>query len=152
MSKKSIIMAVLILVIGIIIAGLYGTFAASNTVSENSGDYDITLTNMAETVTVPAGESKTVMYRITNTNKGTVQYGVAYSGTNITIKVYSDSTAKETDFIDYGENKFVKLYIENSSTASSTVIIKTVLGYENGGTLDKVIPTGYTLVTEQYTA
>jgi len=146
MSRRSIIIIASIFAIVFVVGGIYGTFASSNTVSVNNDSYDITLTGKTETVTIPAGESKTIIYQITNVNKGTVQYGVAYSGTNITVKVYSNSASLAADKITYGENKFVKLHIENTGTAQSTATIKTILGYENGG--DLIIPTGYTLVTQ----
>jgi len=151
MKKRNIIIIISIIVIGLVIVSLYSTFAASNTVSSNN-TYTITLSGESGQVVVPAGTSKTVIYQITNTNKGVVQYGVAYSGNNIEVKVYSNSQDEVTGGIDYGETKFVKLYITNNGTTSSTANIKAVLGYEKGGTLDKpnILPSGHDLVTEIY--
>ena len=66
------------------------------------------------TVTVPAGSTKTVYYKLTNTNKGTVKYGVGYSGTNITVKYYTDTIDPVTGTVDYGKSKYIKLSVENS--------------------------------------
>jgi len=148
--KKRITIIGIILVIVLVVISLIGTLATDATIANNDSTYQITLTGSTGEITVPAGESKTVMYQITSTNKGTVKYGVAYSGTDITVKVYKDTIDPVTGLIDYGENKFVKLYIENSGTSSSTAFIKAILGYENGGELDTIVPTGYTLVTEEY--
>ncbi|MGN1342094.1 MAG: hypothetical protein ACI4VL_02560 [Bacilli bacterium] len=149
MSKKRIIIILSILVIVVAIISLYGTFATNTTVNtSDSQTYNVTLTNSTSEVTMPASSSKTIYYKLSNTNKGTVKYGVAYSGTNITVKIYSDSKDPETGLINYGENKFIKLYITNTSTTDSTATITTVLGYENGG--DLIVPTGKTLVTEVY--
>lgn len=149
MSKKKIIIILSILVIVVAIISLYGTFATNSTVdATSSATYGVTLTNSTSEVTMPASSSKTIYYKLSNTNKGTVKYGVAYSGTNITVKIYSDSNDPETGLINYGENKFIKLYIQNTSTTDSTATITTILGYENGG--DLIVPTGKTLVTEKY--
>ena len=152
MNKKNIIIIISILVVGLIIAGLYGTFATSSTVSGSGNTYTITLTGSSEEVVVPANGNKTVVYQVTNTTKGTVQYAIAYTGTNISVKIYSDSTDEESGLIDYGQNKFVKLYIENSGSSDSTASLKAILGYENGGEIDSLIPSGYSIVSESYTS
>ena len=129
---------------------LYNTFAINAIVSNNNDTYTITLTEDRNTVTVPAGSSKTIYYHIKNTNKGKVKYGVGYnSDTSIEVKVYSDSQDKETDLIDYGSNKFIKLYLNNTTSSNSSVTLSTILGYEHGG--DLIVPSGVTLVTEVYT-
>ena len=53
------------------------------------------------------------MGEIRNNNKGTVQYGVGYKGTNITVKAYADSESPSTGTMTESESKFIKLYIEN---------------------------------------
>lgn len=149
MNKKKLIILISILVIIVVIAGLYGTYATNSTVDVTSeATYSVTLNNSTEGITVPSNSSRTVIYQITNTNKGKVKYGVAYSGTNITVKIYNNSKDKETGIIDYGENKFIKLYITNTGATASTATLSAVLGYENGG--DLIIPSGKTLVTETY--
>ena len=144
MKKKTIIIMVIVLLV-VVVVGLYGTYAASGT----DDTYNVTLNNSLEEITIPSGSSKTIIYHITNTNNGIVQYGVVYSGSNITVKIYDNSENSATGTFDYGENKYIKLYITNSGTSDSTATIKTVLGYENGG--DLIIPSGYTLVSEVYT-
>ena len=89
MSKKKIIIILSILVIVVAIISLYGTFATNSTVdATSSATYGVTLTNSTSEVTMPASSSKTIYYKLSNTNKGTVKYGVAYSGTNITVKTF----------------------------------------------------------------
>ena len=148
--KKRIIIIGIILIIVVVLVSLIGTFASDSTVATNDNSYDITLTGSTGEISVPAGTSKTALYQLTNTNKGVVKYGIAYSGDNITVKVYEDTIDPETGLIDYGENKFVKLYIENSGTTDSIASIQAVLGYEHGGELIPIITSGYTLVTEIY--
>jgi len=151
MRKRNLLVIISIIVIGLVILGIYETFASSNTVSGSDNAYSITLTGNGSEISVPAGESKTVIYQITNTNKGTVQYGVTYSGTNIEVKVYEDSSDKVTGNIDYGETKFIKLLITNKGTTTSTASINGVVGYEKGGELDNIVSSGFTLTNKAYT-
>ena len=154
MRKRNIIIIMSILMVGLVIIGLYGTFASNSTTLIGDNTYNITLTGNNNEVVVPAGSSKTVYYKITNTNKGVVQYGMAFSGDNIEVKAYNDSQDKVTGNIDYGESRFVKLYITNTGSSDSTAYIQAVLGYENGGSLNQsnIIPSGYSLVNELYYA
>ena len=149
MSKKTkiTILVVTLLILGVTV--LYQTFATSSTISgDSTNGYTVTLDNSG-TVSIPASGSKTVYFKVKNTNNATVKYGVGYSGSNITVKEYSDSDNPSTGTIGKGESKFVKLYITNSGTSASTATLTTILGYENGG--DLIVPSDYTLVTEKYT-
>ena len=149
LSKKTkiTILVVTLLILGVTV--LYQTFATSSTISgDSTNGYTVTLDNSG-TVSIPASGSKTVYFKVKNTNNATVKYGVGYSGSNITVKEYSDSDNPSAGTISKGESKFVKLYITNSGTSASTATITTILGYENGG--DLIVPSGYTLVTSIYT-
>ena len=142
--KKKIIIIILVLIVSLSITKLYQTYAISSSVAEDNDDYIVSL-NGNTSVTVPAGSSKTVYYKIRNTNNGTVRYGVGYKSTNIIVKVYFDSESSGMGLISKEENKFIKLYLENTSSASETIDLITILGYENGG--DLIVPSGYNLVT-----
>ena len=149
LSKKTkiTILVVTLLILGVTV--LYQTFATSSTISgDSTNGYTVTLDNSG-TVSIPASGSKTVYFKVKNTNNATVKYGVGYSGSNITVKEYSDSDNPSAGTISKGESKFVKLYITNSGTSASTATITTILGYENGG--DLIVTSGYTLVTSIYT-
>ena len=149
MKKKTIIIVIIILLSALAILGLYQTFALGGDITKDtSGYYNVTVTD-GTTVTVPAGSSKTVYYKLTNTNKGTVKYGVGYSGTNITVKYYTDTQNPATGTVEYGSSKFIKLSVENTGTTSSTATLSTILGYEKGG--DLIVPSEVTLVTESCT-
>ena len=129
---------------------LYNTFAI-NTIASNNTDneYNIVLEDN-NTITIPSNSNKTIYFHIKNTNKGTIKYGVGYNTTaTIEVKVYNDSIDKVSDTIDYGENKFIKLYLNNPTNTSSTVTLTSVLGYEYGG--DLIVPSGISLITEVYT-
>ncbi len=145
--KKKIIIITLILIISISIVKLYQTYAISSSVIGNNDNYTVNL-NGNTSVVVPANGNKTVYYKIRNTNNGTVQYSVGYKSTNTIVKVYSDSDNNATGLINKEENKFIKLYLENSSSSSETVYLTTIFGYENGGNL--IVPDGYYLVTKFY--
>ena len=147
MKKKHLVIVGVIILSAIVILGLYQTFALSGDITKDTNSYyNVTITN-GTTVTVPANSTKTVYYKLTNINKGIVKYGVGYSGTNITVKYYTDTTDPVTGTVDYGKSKYIKLSVENSGTVSSTATLSTILGYENGG--DLIVPSGVTLVTEK---
>ena len=147
MKKKHLVVVGVIILSAIVILGLYQTFALSSDITKDtSGYYNVTITD-GTTITVPAGSTKTVYYKLTNTNKGIVKYGVGYSGTNITVKYYTDTIDPVTGTVDYSKSKYIKLSVENSGTVSSTATLSTILGYENGG--DLIVPSGVTLVTEK---
>ena len=147
MKKKHLVIVGVIILSAIVILGLYQTFALSSDITKDtSGYYNVTITD-GTTITVPAGSTKTVYYKLTNTNKGTVKYGVGYSGTNITVKYYTDTIDPVTGTVDYGKSKYIKLSVENTGTTSSTATLSTILGYENGG--DLIVPSGVTLITEK---
>ena len=149
MKKKHLVIVGVIILSAIVILGLYQTFALSGDITKDTnGYYNVTVTD-GTTVTVPAGSTKTVYYKLTNTNKGIVKYGIGYSGTNITVKYYNDTQDPVTGTVDYGKSKFIKLSVKNSGTVSSTATLSTILGYENGG--DLIVPSGVALVTEGYT-
>ena len=145
-SKKTKITILVITLIVLGITVLYQTFAISSNISGGSDNYTVTLNNNS-IVTVPANGHKTVYFKIRNNNKGTVQYGVGYKGTNITVKAYADSESPSTGTITESESKFIKLYIENTSTSNSLVELISILGYVNGGEL--IVPSGYTLVNTE---
>ena len=147
MKKMHLVIVGVIILSAIVILGLYQTFALSSDITKDtSGYYNVTITD-GTTITVPAGSTKTVYYKLTNTNKGIVKYGVGYSGTNITVKYYTDTIDPVTGTVDYGKSKYIKLSVENTGTTSSTATLSTILGYENGG--DLIVPSGVTLVTEK---
>ena len=148
MKKKHLIIVGTIIISAIVILGLYQTFALSGDITKDtSGYYNVTV-NDGTTVNVPANSSKTVYYKLTNTNKGTVKYGVGYSGSNITVKYYYETQDPVTGTVDYGKSKFIKLYIQNTGSTATTATSSTILGYEKGG--DLIVPTGVTLVNEEY--
>ena len=145
MKKKHLVIVGVIILSAIVILGLYQTFALSGDITKDTnGYYNVTVTD-GTTVTVPADGTKTVYYKLTNTNKGIVKYGIGYSGTNITVKYYTDTTDPVTGTVDYGKSKYIKLSVENTGTTSSTATLSTILGYENGG--DLIVPSGINLVT-----
>lgn len=148
MKKKHLIIVGTIIISAIVILGLYQTFALSGDITKDtSGYYNVTVSD-GTTVNVPANSSKTVYYKLTNTNKGTVKYGVGYSGSNITVKYYHDTQDPVTGTVDYGKSKFIKLYIQNTGSTATTATLSTILGYEKGGNL--IVPSGVTLVNEEY--
>lgn len=145
MRKKTILIILIVLLSALGIFSLYQTFALSGVITTSDNSYTITAV-AGTSVTVPAGSGKTVYYKLTNINNGTVKYGIGYKGTNINVKYFADTSDPVTGTVDYGKSKFIKLYIENTGTTSSVAELSSILGYENGG--DLIVPSGVTLVTE----
>ena len=91
MKKKHLVIVGVIILSAIVILGLYQTFALSSDITKDtSGYYNVTV-NDGTTVNVPANSSKTVYYKLTNANKGTVKYGVGYSGSKVLYGYYRPS-------------------------------------------------------------
>ncbi len=154
MSKKrmlivtSVILSVVTISLGIV--KLYQTYALSNYIgTETDTGIDVYI-NDDSYVSIPANGSSNVYYILTNTNPGTVKYGVAYQTTSgVTVKVYDTSEDPATGTIEENDKKYIKLHLENKNSTNKTIELSTVLGYENGG--DLVVPSGVTLVTDTYT-
>ena len=150
MNKKRITIIILVILILFGIYMLYNTFAVSTIASNNASNvYNITI-GEGTSINVPKNSSKTIYFHLKNPNNGSVKYALGYNTTsNIEVKVYEDSKDKVSDIIGYTENKYIKLYLNNTSSTDSNVTITSVLGYENGG--DLIVPSGITLITEVYT-
>ena len=154
MSKKrmlivtSVILSVVTISLGIV--KLYQTYALSNYIGADTDTGIDVYINDDSYVSIPANGSSNVYYMLTNTNPGTVKYGIAYQTTSgVTVKVYDTSEDPATGTIEENGKKYIKLRLENSNSTNKTIELSTVLGYENGG--DLVVPSGVTLVTDTYT-
>ena len=154
MNKKRmlIVTSVILLVVTISlgIVKLYQTYALSNYIGADTDTGIDVYINDDSYVSIPANGSSNVYYMLTNTNPGTVKYGVAYQTTSgVTVKVYDTSEDPATGTIEENGKKYIKLHLENKNSTNKTIELSTVLGYENGG--DLVVPSGVTLVTDTYT-
>ena len=154
MSKKrilivtSVILSVVTISLGIV--KLYQTYALSNYIGDDTDTGIDVYINDDSYASIPANGSSNVYYMLTNTNPGTVKYGVAYQTTSgVTVKVYDTSEDPATGTIEENGKKYIKLHLENKNSTNKTIELSTVLGYENGG--DLVVPSGVTLVTDTYT-
>lgn len=130
----SVTLSVVTISLGIV--KLYQTYALSNyigTVTDTGIDVYI---NDDSYASIPANGSSNVYYMLTNTNPGTVKYGVAYQTTSgVTVKVYDTSEDPATGTIEENDKKYIKLHLENKNSTNKTIELSTVLGYENGGDL-----------------
>ena len=154
MSKKrmlivtSVILSVVTISLGIV--KLYQTYALSNYIGDDTDTGIDVYINDDSYASIPANGSSNVYYILTNTNPGTVKYGVAYQTTSgVTVKVYDTSEDPATGTIEENGKKYIKLHLENKNSTNKTIELSTVLGYENGG--DLVVPNGVTLVNDKYT-
>ena len=151
MKKKITVILLIVLIITITTAVLYQTFAMDTIIEESYEDsHLIGLKSLdTKTATVPAHDSKTIIYKIHNTNNGRVRYAVGYNtNSSVAVKIYNNSEDLEEGVINANEYRYVKLYLENSSSANYNITISTILGYEGGG--DFIVPSGISLVSEVY--
>lgn len=153
--KKRYIIIVVILLILVVIVTLYQTFAIDINSNNNVGsvtdiDYDFNINGTdTKSVVVKNGTTKYFDMKISNTNEGTVRYGIAYNSANIgNVSVVGSTSSPNpvTGLIkSNSDGIYVSLEITNNSGADKTVNLVVITGYENGG--DLVVPSGYTLVS-----
>ena len=145
MKKKIVLISIIIAIIIVSAVFLYSTYADPEVLNDS---YPITLTGNT-TVTVPAGSMKKIIYQIKSNNSGTVNYGIGYSSqsNDVAVKAYSNSADAASGTIASNSYKNVTLAVINNSSASATITLSTILGYENGGNL--IVPSGTTLVTQE---
>ena len=156
MDKKRRIIILILLITTLIILSLFYTYAIDVKMDKTTGTADLTFninitdTN-GKTITVPAGETKTLDFFLTNNNAGTIRYGLAYSGTKPnTVRIAQSSRSKNlvNSTIAANTTYQITLIIENKSDTSYTYTIAPVTGYVNGGELP--VESGYTLITDIY--
>lgn len=147
LRKKIVFISLLVAVTILCSVKLYDTYAIGELENEN-GSFTFTLTGDT-TVIVPALSSKTVLYQVKNTTDGIIKYGVGYNtDTSLDVLVYKNSPDSAEGILAIGDNKFVKIRLENNTNSPTNVTLSTILGYENGG--DLIIPSGTSLVTRIY--
>ena len=145
MSKKTII----IILIGIIVAlggfTLYSTFAYdenSSKLGDSSADYNLIYslkeTSKNQTI-VSAGETKYIDIAISNTYTANVRYAIYYRlvepnkmPDKVSISLAEESQNKLQDIIKPGANGMVSIKITNDSEYNVDLIIGAVVGFENG--------------------
>ena len=160
MKKKEMILLFL-LIIGLITISLYKTLATDITINKTnvvgvdlSYTFDIT-DQTGRVVNVKAGVTKMLDFFLTNSNNGTIQYGIAYTPSsvkndNVTIAEFPESRDKVSGKIGQGEKKQITIVIENRSANDITLQLVPIAGYENGGAL--IVPNNHTLIGSDYTA
>lgn len=147
LRKKIVFISLLVAVTILCSIKLYDTYAIGELENENES-FTFTLTGDT-TVIVPALSSKTVLYQVKNTTDGIIKYGVGYNtDTSLDVLVYKNSPDSAEGILAIGDNKFVKIRLENNTNSPTNVTLSTILGYENGG--DLIIPSGTSLVTRIY--
>ena len=149
MSKKTI---VVILITMIIILGgisLYSTFAYDTEATKldaSSADYDLiySLKELSKNnVSVLSKDTKYVDVDLNNTYTSTVRYAIYYNLLNpknmpadVTISLSEDSSDRLEDTIKSGEKKTISIKIVNNSDDDIELVIGSVVGFENGNIED----------------
>ena len=157
--KKREIIVLSLLIISLITVSLYQTLATDITMNKtNSTDADLSYTfditdQTGRVVNVKTGATKVLDIFVTNSNSGTIKYGIAYTPSSvktndITIAQLNTSKDSVSGLINKGERKQITLVIINNSTSDINLSLVAVTGYEHGG--DLIVPKNHTLITENY--
>ena len=158
MKKKEIVILSL-LIISLITVSLYQTLATDITMNKtNSITADLSYTfditdQTGRIVNVKAGATKVLDIFITNSNNGTINYGIAYTPSTVKtddIMVAQLNTSKDSvsGLINKDERKQITLIIINNGASDITLSLVSVTGYEHGGNL--IVPDNHTLITDSY--
>ena len=145
MSKKTI---VVILIAMIVILGgisLYSTFAydaEATKLDASSADYNLiySLKELSKNnVYVLSKDTKYVDVDLNNTYISTVRYAIYYNllkpknmPDDVTISLSEDSSDRLEDTIKSGERKTISIKIVNNSDNDIELVIGSVVGFENG--------------------
>ena len=157
-SKKNMIL-ISLFVISLITVSLYQTLATDITMNKtNVASVDLSYTfditdQTGRVVKVKAGQTKVLDIFVTNTNNGTIKYGIAYTPSSVktndvTIAELSTSKDSVSGLINKNEKKQITIIIINNKTSDISLTLVPVTGYEHGGNL--IVPSNHTLITEEY--
>ncbi len=160
MDKRKLIFTSLI-VLALVVAALSISYALNVAVTEGtSSEYDLSYTfdisdNATWTINVPAGKTKVYDISVTNPYNDIIKYGVVYKLDNPTtmpsnslVGVLSTTENPSQGNINANSTLEISVAIVNNSSSNMQVTLAIVNGYKNGG--DLIIPSGYTLITEEY--
>ena len=160
MDKRKLIFTSLI-VLALVVAALSISYALNVAVTEGtSSEYDLSYTfdisdNATWTINVPAGKTKVYDISVTNPYNDIIKYGVVYKLDNPTtmpsnslVGVLNTTENPSQGNINANSTLEISVAIVNNSSSNMQVTLAIVNGYKNGG--DLIIPSGYTLITEDY--
>ena len=160
MDKRKLIFTSLI-VLALVVAALSISYALNVAVTEGtSSEYDLSYTfdisdNATWTINVPAGKTKVYDISVTNPYSDTIKYGIVYKLDNPTtmpsdslVGVLNTTENPSQGSINANSTLEISVAIVNNSSSNMQVTLAIVNGYKNGG--DLIIPSGYTLITEEY--
>ena len=160
MDKRKLIFTSLI-VLALVVAALSISYALNVAVTEGtSSEYDLSYTfdisdNATWTINVPAGKTKVYDISVTNPYNDIIKYGVVYKLDNPTtmpsnslVGVLNTAENPSQGNINANSTLEISVAIVNNSSSNMQVTLAIVNGYKNGG--DLIIPSGYTLITEEY--
>ena len=160
MDKRKLIFTSLI-VLALVVAALSISYALNVAVTEGtSSEYDLSYTfdisdNATWTINVPAGKTKVYDISVTNPYNDIIKYGVVYKLDNPTtmpsnslVGVLNTTENPSQGNINANSTLEISVAIVNNSSSNMQVTLAIVNGYKNGG--DLIIPSGYTLITEEY--
>ena len=157
--KKREIIVLSLLIISLITVSLYQTLATDITMNKtNVADVDLSYTfditdQTGRIVNIKANTTKVLDIFVTNSNSGTIKYGIAYTPSTVKtddIIIAQLNTSKDSisGLINKNEKKQITIVIVNNSPSDISLTLVPITGYEHGG--DLIVPDNHTLITESY--
>ncbi len=144
MSKKQILMIMLVAALSVSIISLYTTFAYDEEAAlleDSYASYDLiySIKNSSnKTISVNGHEKKFVDVALNNTYNADLKYGMYYkivnanNSENIIVNIADDSQDLLQDVIKIDETKVISLRIKNESDNNVTLVVGALVGFVQG--------------------
>ena len=158
MSKKSIIIILLIMLIAIGGISLYSTFAydaEASKLDDSTADYNLIYSIKqlsSNEVYVSAKETKYIDITLENTYTSTIRYAMYYNllspkkmPDNVNIGLAEESSSSLEDTIKTLQKKIISIKIVNNSEDDLDLVIGSVVGFENGN-IEELLKDGEVLI------
>lgn len=148
--KRTIVLTITVLaILALVIISFYSTFAYNEEASK-LGDsianynliYSLSESTDNETI-IASGQEKYIDLKIKNTYDSIVQYGIYYEMLNPKtvpdgLEIKPIENAQTIDILKPNEERTIPLRIKNTSDYSVSLIIGSMIGFENGNVLDLI--------------
>ena len=158
MSKKSILIILVLMLVSVGGITIYNTFAYNEEISkleDSNADYNLIYSlkeNSNKYVSVASKTETFVDIELTNIYPATVKYGMYYylvnpknMPSNVEIKLSEDSENKAEDILKSAESKTISIRITNNSEYNIDLIVGALIGFEHGN-INELVKTGEILI------
>ena len=158
MSKKSILVILVLMLVSVGGITIYNTFAYDEEASkleDSNADYNLIYSlkeNSNKYVSVAQKDEKFIDIELTNTYPATVRYGMYYllanpsvMPSNVEIKLSDDSPNQAEDILKSAESKTISIRITNNSEYNIDLVVGALIGFEHGD-INELVKKGEVLI------